>query len=103
MAYSRLADAIWMDGREIDVARAVLLVAEMAFAFQQAQHAAHRGIRRRIREIAENLGCACFGAPIDDLHDLSFSPAELVETAILHRRDSFQGRTWRSQPSMSIH
>src|SRR5450759_807310 len=91
MFYRGFTDAVGIRGGEIDVARSILLVAEMAFALEQAQHAAHSRVRWGIGKIGEHFSRVRPSPPVDDLHDLSLSASELVQSAILHRSRSVFG------------
>ena len=60
-----------------DVARTVLLVADVSFLLEQPEHRAHGGVARRIGNVVEHLGGGGASAAIDDVHDLSFAATEL--------------------------
>jgi hypothetical protein len=62
----------------IDVAGALLLVAEVTFAFQQSEHPSDCGIGRWIREVGEYVGGGGAAAAVYDFHDLTLAAPELV-------------------------
>jgi len=84
MFYRGLADVVVIRSGKIDVAGAILFVAEMTFALEQAQHPSHGGVGRRIGNIGQHFSRVRSSPPIDDLHDLPFSAPQLIQSALLH-------------------
>jgi len=71
-------------GRQVEVAVAVELVAEMALVLEDAEHRPDCRIARRIREPGEDVGRADPALAIDDVHDLPLATAEIFEACLLH-------------------
>ena len=66
------------DGGQVDVARAVLLVPDMAFFLENPQHRAHRRVARRIGQRRLHFGRGAPALGIEDVDNLPFAAAELV-------------------------
>jgi hypothetical protein len=56
---------------------AVLLVSQMSLVFENTQLCAHGRGARRIGELFMNLRRRCVPAAVDDVHDLTLTPAEV--------------------------
>src|SRR3954469_14692412 len=87
------ADAIGIRGGHIDVARAFLLVPEMPLTLEKPQHPADSRVGWRVWKICQYLGGICSSAPVDDVHDLSLTATELLESAVLHQHLRHRRRT----------
>src|SRR5215470_8662164 len=70
------------DGGRVDVARAVLLVANVAPLLEEAEERAHRRIARRIGEIVHHLVCGRAPASVQDVHDLALAARQRI--GLLH-------------------
>src|SRR3954454_371431 len=64
--------------RPIDIAKAVLLVAQIALALEVPQHPANAGVSRAVRQVGANLRRGRAAAPVDDLDDLALTPAKFA-------------------------
>src|SRR5262245_16636436 len=84
-----LLDA-WGCRRRIQVAKAVLLVANVALLLETTEHDADRGIGRRIRQPCMNLAGRCtVSQGKDRVHDLALTAREAAGTGCRHRYVSF--------------
>lgn len=61
----------------VDVSRAVFLVPQVAFLFQNSQKRPDGRGHRRIGKLFANLGRRGMSAPVDDVHDLAFATTEM--------------------------
>src|SRR5687768_4341650 len=98
MFHRRLADAVGIRGRKVDVAWAVLLVAHVPLALEQPQHSSDSRIGRRISEIFQDLGSVGAATAVDDLHDLPLASSELAQCMVFHHPVSSGVK-----PNMSSH
>ena len=71
------------DGRQIDVARAVLLVADVPLVFEDAQHRPHRRIARGIGQGGLDLGGGRAPLRIQNVDDLPLAAAQ-IEMRLTH-------------------
>src|SRR5215472_7863647 len=71
-------------GRQVDVFQPALLMPEIAFVLQQAQHGPYRGIAWRVGQIGADLRDRGLAATIDHIHNLAFAPAQLQVFLVGH-------------------
>jgi hypothetical protein len=59
---------------------------EMALFLEDAQERSHCGITGSIRQCLMNLGCRRLSASINDIHDLTLAPAQMMAVSIRHAK-----------------
>src|SRR5262245_23299488 len=62
----------------------LLLVCEVAFALELAEHGSNRRVRRRVRQIFEDFSDRGLSACVDRVHDLALASCELGECVAFH-------------------
>ena len=72
------------DGRQVDVARAVLFVTDMAFFLENPQQSPDRGVARRFRQLGLDLGRRGLAALIKDVEDLPLPAAQIPVVVRVH-------------------
>ena len=65
------------DGREIQIPRAVRLVAHVAFFFEDAEHRADGRVALRIGHLLAHLGGCRLSVAVKNVHDLTFATTQL--------------------------
>src|SRR5262245_3911483 len=78
MSKRRFASGAARSGRHIHVAHAVLFVPHVSLVLEHAQLGPDGGITGVSAQIAHDLGRRRAAAAIQDVHDLTFAPAQLV-------------------------
>ena len=73
-------------GGQVDVAGAFLAVFEVALVLENAQERAHRGVAGSVGKRFVDFGRGRFAAGVNDVHDLPFTPGEMLGGSIRHAK-----------------
>jgi len=71
------AGAVPRHGGDVDVARAVLLVAHVALFLEHVHGGANGGVAGRIGDLRHDVGHRCLAVTVEHVHDLPFAAGEL--------------------------
>ena len=82
MLERRFAGDVTLDGRHVDEAQAVLLMAHMALFLEGAQKGANGGVARRVGDAVEDFSGGRAAAGEEEVHDL---PLAAAQRALGHR------------------
>jgi hypothetical protein len=82
----RLLGAIAPDGRQIDVARPVLVVPDVAFFLEDPQHRPDGRVAGRVRQGSLDLSGRRAALRIKNVHDLPFAAAQVVVGRLTHQQ-----------------
>ena len=84
MAQRRSLGVVAGDGREIDVAGTILLVADVPLFVEDSQERADRRLARRLRQGGLNLGGRRVAALVKDVEDLALPAAQIPVLGGVH-------------------